>query len=308
MLPIKISLPDNFLQEEIICEHTVSANQKKIWAVELDLLNELSNVCNRNNIPFYASCGTLLGAIRHGGFIPWDDDIDVMLFRHDYEKLCLKKDEFRAPYFFQIEETDPGSLRGHAQLRNSKTTAILKHDINRRVQFNQGIFIDILPLDGVPDNNIERNAFLKDLVKYRRNARVFSEIPAHIKDSPSRIKRMVKTLATPMLYYLGSKVGLERKYYDRWQKYMKKYNSTPYTKVVLSNFPECGERVIWNIEDFGQKTVNIDFEFMSIPVPEHFDNVLTKTYGNWHAFVKGKTSHGEIIFDTEKSYLDYLNK
>ncbi len=81
MVDLKIKLPDGFLDEEVRCDYTITHEMKKIWAVELDLLEKLLNVCKKHGIKIFASGGTLLGAIRHKGMIPWDDDIDMMMFR-----------------------------------------------------------------------------------------------------------------------------------------------------------------------------------------------------------------------------------
>ena len=87
MLNIKLELPEGFLEEEERDGYLVSAEMKKIWAVELDLLNEFMRVCKEHDIRWFADGGTILGAIRHNGMIPWDDDIDVCMYREDYEKL-----------------------------------------------------------------------------------------------------------------------------------------------------------------------------------------------------------------------------
>ena len=119
MVDLNIVLPDGFLNEEVRCGYTVTKQMKEVWAVELDMLEKLLSVCKKHDIKIFASGGTMLGAVRHQGFIPWDDDIDMMMFRDDYEKLCkVAQEEFEYPYFFQTEYTDVGSLRGHAQLRN----------------------------------------------------------------------------------------------------------------------------------------------------------------------------------------------
>ena len=88
MVKLKIDLPQDFLKEEVRCDYTVSKEMKEIWAVELDLLAEFMRVCDENNIQYYACAGTILGAERHQGYIPWDDDIDVMMMRKEYDKLC----------------------------------------------------------------------------------------------------------------------------------------------------------------------------------------------------------------------------
>ena len=78
-LPIKIKLPLGFLDEEERSGFRVCLNQKKIWAIELDLLSEFMRVCAKHKIKYQVFAGTLLGAVRHGGYIPWDDDLDVCL-------------------------------------------------------------------------------------------------------------------------------------------------------------------------------------------------------------------------------------
>ena len=169
MVDLKLKIPENFIAEEIRCGYKVTQQMKEIWAVELDLLSEFDRVCTKYNIKYFACGGTLLGAIRHHGFIPWDDDIDLAMARKDYEKLCeVAPKEFVHPYFFQTEYTDPGSLRGHAQLRNSITTGILKEEYPLRKKINQGIFIDIFPLDGVPEDHTKYTALEQQVVELKK--------------------------------------------------------------------------------------------------------------------------------------------
>ena len=86
------------MREEVRDEFLVTTERKKIWGVELQLLNELLRVCNKHNIKVYVFAGTLLGAVRHKGFIPWDDDADVCLLHDDYVKLCkVAPKEFKVP-------------------------------------------------------------------------------------------------------------------------------------------------------------------------------------------------------------------
>lgn len=134
---IKIQLPKGFLDAEMRCGYQVTTEMKKVWAVQLDLLYEFQRVANKHGIKYIANGGTMLGAVRHKGFIPWDDDTDIMMMRDEYERFCqIAPKEFKHPYFFQTEHTEPGSLRCHAQLRNSETTAIIKSEQNGSCTFN----------------------------------------------------------------------------------------------------------------------------------------------------------------------------
>ena len=74
------------LEEEVLCGFKVSSERKKVWQTELEMVKLFKNICEANNLKYFASGGTLIGAVRHNGFIPWDDDIDLMMPREDYEK------------------------------------------------------------------------------------------------------------------------------------------------------------------------------------------------------------------------------
>ena len=90
------------MHEEVIDGHLVTTETKKLWAVEMDIAQKLLDVCKKHNLPIWAEAGTLLGAVRHKGFIPWDDDMDFCMMRKDYEKLMeIAPHEFLYPYFFQ---------------------------------------------------------------------------------------------------------------------------------------------------------------------------------------------------------------
>lgn len=101
----------DFFDEEVICDYKVSSNLKKLWAIEADLLREFVRVCDKYRLRWYAYAGTLLGAIRHSGFIPWDDDIDVCMPREDYDILTKElAGEFKTPYFMQTPYTESGCI------------------------------------------------------------------------------------------------------------------------------------------------------------------------------------------------------
>lgn len=134
-------------KDEIIADYKVSDKMKRIWAVQLGLLDIIKRVCEDNGLRFYIIRGTLLGAVRHKGFIPWDDDIDIALPRADYDKLLkLPGQVFGEDVFLQTAENDTECFFGaFARLRDCRSTAIDLKNWGRSC--NQGIWIDVFPLD-----------------------------------------------------------------------------------------------------------------------------------------------------------------
>lgn len=305
MLSISLKLPNSFFDEEIRAGYTISSEMKKVWAVELDLLNEFIRVCREYDIRFFAAGGTILGTVRHKGFIPWDDDIDLMMFRRDYNRLCeIAPKAFQHPYFFQTEETDPGSYRGHAQLRNCETTGILELERNSKRSFNQGIFIDIFPLDNIPDNSLEKQTHM-DLVrcyrkKYLHNLRWLFPLKFR--------KNIILLVIDRFISWVYSKdkiCHMIEKNYTRFTEESIKYNNINTQSVIMTPFSE--ERWIICKKDM-ESVVNMPFEMLIIPIPSGYNNILNSTYGNWKDYVIGGSKHGGVFFDTERSYTYYLNQ
>ena len=303
-MDIKIKLPNGFLDAEERCGYKVTTDMKKVWAVELDLLQEFQRVAELYRIKYIANGGTMLGAVRHKGFIPWDDDIDIMMMREEYEKLCLiARKEFKHPYFFQTEYTDPGSLRCHAQLRNSNTTAILKNELNGHYSFNQGIFIDIFPLDAVPDDDTEwEKECKKAQLLYERMFR-FANLSFHYNPNRSTPKYWTRRI----LHTFGNAIfkRMAHTMFIKYEKECKKYNNIKTRKISLFCWGYKYKKFHRDRTDH-EETIIMDFEFLKVPICRNYDHALTQVFGDWHKFVIGTSLHCDILFDTEKSYKEYI--
>lgn len=119
--------------------------------IQVELLTEFDRVCRKNGIKYILDAGTLLGAVRHGKFIPWDDDIDVRMLRSEYEKFSrIAPGQLKNDVFFQSHKTDKGYPWLYAKLRKNGTKAVRLGQ--EKLKMHSGVFIDIFPCDGVPEN------------------------------------------------------------------------------------------------------------------------------------------------------------
>lgn len=278
---------EDFMKGETRCGHDISPGMKKVWACQLDLLQELKRVCEKHGLRFWLDSGSLLGAVRHKGYIPWDDDIDVCMFRTDYETLVrLAPYEFRNPYIFQTAYTERNFVRGHAQLRNRNTTAIIPSETGKR--FNQGIFIDIFILDNVPDQEEEYRR-QSALARRLRNRLEILAIPFfRMKMKPShRYKAIIYRIKRP------TKTSFNR-LYGRYEDIFRK--NPPGKEVATLAWKYTSVSRDRHIYD---ETILMDFEYLQMPVPRGYDNLLRQMFGDYMTPVKAPTLHGTIIFDAD---------
>lgn len=291
-LPIKIDLPQSFFQQEIRCDHLVTPEVKAHWAVLLDLLVEFDRVCKKNGVRYFLDGGTLLGAVRHKGFVPWDDDVDVIMLRSDYEKLCgIAGTEFVEPYFWQTNYTDPGSARRHAQLRNSQTTAILEDEMDGGIPvaaFNQGVFLDVFIFDEVPDDEEELKGFRK-------------ELQYHI-DILWELKTLFNKYRNP---WIASALDQQMRIFD---EAVTRYKNTGQSRVANMSLNPNFKLSYFFPKTYFTETVDLPFEQYYFPCSKEASAMLTGYYGNWTQFVKGTNMHGGLFLDVHNPYTKYIKQ
>lgn len=141
---------------------------RQLQLIELEMLAEVDRICRKNNIHYSIDAGTLLGAIRHKGFIPWDDDLDVMFLHDEYEKFfeACKKDLDTSRFFLQDYRTDPGYRWGYGKMRRLGTEYIKAGQ--EKLKQRTGICIDIFDFENVPDDKKERKKFVRQMFCIRK--------------------------------------------------------------------------------------------------------------------------------------------
>lgn len=292
----------NSFEPEERSGHLVSSQIKKLWNIQLILATELLAVCKKHNLKIWASDGTALGAIRHKGFIPWDDDMDFMMMREDYDKLLkIAPTEIKSPFFFQCAYTEQGYYRGHAQMRYNDTTMILPEEAHLGKSFHQGVFIDIFVADGVPENDAELDslATMRSQILTYLN---FRNTPSYPRFSPNYL-----------LSFLKAKKALgEMAQWDdiRLYSYLEElFRKTPAKSArQISTIMFTSLKSLYADPHWFDEIIWMPFEKTSIPVSAEYDRYLTSRYGDYMKPVKGGTVHGTLLLDTEKSYKEYLKQ
>jgi len=136
--------------------HLTDGELRQVQMIQLEMLREVDRICNLCGIHYNIIAGTLLGAVRHKGYIPWDDDADVALLREEYERfrIVCEKELDHSRFYFQDHRNTPGYRWGYGKLRR-KGTQFLREN-QEHMPYEQGIFIDVFPLDSVSDYKLIR--------------------------------------------------------------------------------------------------------------------------------------------------------
>ena len=270
--------------------------QKKL----LEIAKEYIRVCNLLGLRYYAVGGTCLGAVRHHGFIPWDDDMDFAMPREDYDIFCKKARYHLLDHFFlQTSKIDKWYICPYCKLRDSNTTCIEKDFIN--LDTNQGIFIDIFPLDGLPNNN-------KQLYRYRRFSSAYFELIQSFYDSNEVIRRKLK----PYLLLMRRSSFFRQLLVFFRNKYLSRYKFSKAIKIWW-NWTSV-DHFLFLKEWLGDGLL-FPFEDMQLVIPFNYDVYLTSHYGDYHTIPNKenrKPPHA-VFVDTNTPFIaykgiKYLNK
>lgn len=286
---------ESFIQEEIRCGFTVTEKRKKVWYIELELLKKFDQVCQKHHLTYYADYGTLLGAVRHKGFIPWDDDIDVAMFRDDYAKFQkIAPEEFKEPYLYQ-DSYNGEKIWCISKIRDKRTTAIEFLDVP--VEYNQGMFIDINPIDDAPDDTLSSRM----LVEMKK------EVWMTIVEPETMLEHLQKKtkfmLDADILYELLGMPIRERfrQFEDFNLSNMGKSKNVGFISRTL-NFPDKQHRK----REWYADLVYLPFENITVPAPADYDKILKFQYGDYSIYRKYGSTHTNIFMDPDKPYIYYM--
>ena len=293
-----------FFEPEIRSGYLVSSEIKKLWAVQLDLLHKFDEFCKQCGLRYYADGGTLLGAVRHKGFIPWDDDIDIVMLWDDYQVLVEKAPEyFKDPYFFQSDNTEAEKEPTHSKLRRSDTTGCTQFELECiTADYNRGIFIDIFPLFDVPDDEDKR---IKQREEIMRWWKLYKGYEIHREKLKNGISKLDHGYDQYEALYLSMDPRMS------FQEIKKKYvnacatHSGECNYLAPLSFRANNPRLVWP-KSWYAHTAMLQFETMEIPCPGNYLERLSCQYGDWETPVMNAAMHEMGVIDTETSYHEKL--
>ena len=262
---------------------------RELQLVQLEILDVIDNICRNNNIPYSLYAGTLLGAVRHKGFIPWDDDLDICMSRRNYVKFirAWKRDPVKG-YVLQNKEIEPDFTQSFSKIRKDNT--VFLEEGAESGNYHRGIFVDIFPIDRVPDGSLRRKIFLTECMLYQLYTREFA---------PVKVNRAVRIGSILLLKITPQKCrGSIRKFLKHR---IISYNRNEQLKTIAIETFQSLRQVL--PVDLLDEYVDLEFEGRDYMCFKLWDEYLTIKYGDYMQLPPEKDrvwKHRPLIIDFHK--------
>ena len=294
---------DSFLLDEVRCGFMIPSAIKQAWAAELEVLKEIERVCRKHNIQYFADWGTLLGTVRHGGFIPWDDDLDIVMKREDYIKFMT------VARFDMAEGFDVQTFRNHddcwlfmGKVVGRNGFCFEKEHLRRFHNFQYIASVDIFVLDYVycePQKEQER----RELCTY-----MLAIADSMVEGSMTRADRehrmaMLEEKSGKKFRRMDDPVEQRRYLYGEIEKI--------FAEVPKQEADKLTQLFPWGLKgnarhylkEYYEEAVYLPFEYIVMPVPKMYDKMLRQRYGDYVRLIKNAGAHDYPFFEGQKKNL-----
>lgn len=275
----------------------VTVRQLQLKLLEIFLY--FKKICEENNLTYWCGGGTMLGAVRHKGFIPWDDDLDVFLPRKDYERLYEIWDQVADTSHYVLVRTDEKVNYHHAAMNlvDVRTTYVNRHSVNEDIY--HGIYIDVIPFEGCPSSKVERALQIYHSIMFS----VFNV--QRLPDNQGSFLRLPTKILLSLVRSSQSRYKIWKKHQDKMTQY--DFFTAKYVKETVSSFKglfRLYDRDIFN-------TVDAVFEGHMVKIPAGYDYYMKCIYGDYMSLPKDisidMSSKYEVIkfIDLNEPYTKY---
>ena len=270
---------------------------KQLQNVQIEILNIIDNICRENGLRYSLYAGTLLGAVRHNGFIPWDDDLDVCMPREDYNKFIFLWDKLNIQgYILQNKDNTSKFTQSFSKIRKNNTCFLQTKEESGK--YHTGIFVDIFPVDRIPTGKIKRLLYIWSCMKYQLYTREFI---------PSEEKLIIKVVAMLLLKIVPDKK--REKARKDFEKKLLIYDKDKSSDIIFIETMGTMKKIMpyTLLDDY----VYLQFGEKKYMCFKMWNEYLTKKYGDYMNLPpenERKWKHHPIILNFESSYEELEDK
>ena len=284
-----MEFPKEFFLDEVREGFYIPAMMKRAWAAELEILATIDEICERHQLHYYLDYGTLLGAIRHKGFIPWDDDIDIMMMREDYEVFAkVAKAELPEELVFR-SLTDGSNNYELVSSVQHKQMLISSPSIGKYHNYLYGAGVDIFPYDYLSDDEEQE----KERLEIYKSLCILASFPSLQGDNKEVLEQEAKKIKDLCAVDLFHSSHYRKTVLALLQEYSKKFNSDRGHKISylldLVLFKNQGIGIFE--EEWYCEESYLNFEFLSLPVPKEYRKIIAAKFHDYETIRKGGGDH-----------------
>lgn len=298
-----LQFEESYFQGETRDGFYIEPMMKRCWAAQMEVLSDIDAVCKKHKITYFIDWGTLLGAVRHKGFIPWDDDIDISMKREDYERFCKEavKDLPQSHSFYNVY-TDSTFIQAHSRVVNTTAIRVEEEFLKAYHGFPYVAGIDIFPLDYCPADSEEEET-LRLIAKIVYGAFGLLEGDA-AEEEKEKLLASVEDMCKVKLNREQGKVGLRNQLIRLLDRLFQTYGSDEAAEVTLMISYLVKEEIGKVDKEYFDEVIYLPFEQMMLPAPAGYAEVLKKEYGEDYMTPKfGGASHDYPYYKKQRESL-----
>ena len=294
-----IEYPKHYFEDEVREGFYVPGMMKRVWAAQFGVLDEVDRLCKKHGLMWFADFGTLMGAIRHGGFIPWDDDIDISMLRDDYEKfLKIATSELSENYFIQNMHTDDVLYRYMTVFTHGDRINFDPEYLEKNYDCYMPVGLDIFPLDYLsPDEEKEEKRR-----EFARKMYILADKVTPENEDSEEYKKVISDAEDKLGISIDKSRPMRQQMYEATEALFKLFPSEGAKHVVLMGGWLGNKSHKYSIDMF-RDTVLVPFECGHIPVPIGYDKILSIEYGDYMRPVMAGGMHDYPYYEHLEEYL-----